>query len=384
MKIEAVETVRHPDHPNLLHVLVRAEDGTVGLGETFFDAEAVEAHVHESVAPRLIGTAAYAAPSLPVPAGPMRSPESSALSAVDIALYDLRARGEGVPLHALLGGAARQAAPAYVTCIDPSHPGEDWGLGVPGGSAYRDFTAALERPAELAHELVTAGFRGAKLFPFSRLDAETGGEWISEGMLEENVAPFRAMREAEPQLELFCDLASGWSYEPALAIARALEPCGLTWLEDPLVASDLDGLARLREAVPIPLAGHETRAGVGSFAELLSSRAVSVVHVDVQWCGGLTEAVRVGDLAGEHGLPVAFHDCAGPVAWAASLAAALALPNASWLECARPYALDGYPRMVSGVPELRDGQAWPAGGAGHGMALRPGYLAAAAVTRTPG
>lgn len=378
MRVESVETLRHAEHPNLLHVLVRAEDGTVGLGETFFDPEPVEACVHERLAPALIGSPATAPPPGERPAGMTRSPEWSASSALDLALHDLRARLAGVALCEELGGRIRDSVPVYVTCIDPVHPDEDWGLGVPGGSQYRDWTSALERPGALARELVEQGFGGAKLFPFVRVEAETGGHWIDEEMLEPQLEPFREMRAAAgDELELFCDLAGGWSLEPALRIARELEPIGLRWLEDPLPPGALGDLRRLADATSIPLAGHETRAGLASFQALLDTGAVSVVHVDVQWCGGLGEAARIAALAGSRDLPVAFHDCAGPVAWACSLHAALTLPNAILLECARPYALDAYPAMAEGVPRLTAGSAMPGPGPGHGVTLSARWLGAA-------
>lgn len=391
MRIEEVETLRHEEHPNLLHVTVRGEDGTEGLGETFFDAEAVEREVHAVLAPALLGedvgqpsapagaAAAFAGPPPNAPpAGPFRSPAWSARSALDLALHDLRARLAGLPLSRLLADSPRAAAPVYVTCIDPEHPGESWGLGVPGGSEYHDWTAAIERPAELALELRDAGFRGAKLFPFAGVEAATGGRSINPAALADRVEPFRAMRAAAGDgLELLCDLGGAWQLEPALAIAEALEPFDLTWLEDPLPAEDLDGLRELAAATRIPLAGHESRAGVDSFRALIETGATSVVHIDVQWCGGVGEARRIAALAAERELPVAFHDCAGPVAWACSVHAALAIPNASWVECTRPYAFDAYPAMAEGTPRLADGDVTPAPGAGHGVSLNAALVARA-------
>jgi galactonate dehydratase len=378
MRIESLETLRHEAHPNLLHVIVRAEDGTEGLGETFYEPENVEAHLQAQLAPNVVGAEVADVRLGPSPDDPFRSTAWSARSALDLALHDLRARLEAVPLCELLGGAVRDAVPVYVTCIDPLHPGEDWGLGVPGGSGHRDWTAALERPGELAAELVERGFGGAKLFPFVRLEQETGGRWITDELLEPQLEPFRAMRDAAgPDFDLLCDLAGGWALAPAVEIARALEPVGLAWLEDPLPAAQLDDLRTLADRTSIPLAGHETRAGVESFRELLAAGAISVAHLDVQWCGGVAEAARIAELAGAHGLPVAFHDCAGPVGWACSLHAALALPNAGLLECARPYALDAYPQMADGVPRLEAGRAVPAPGSGHGVSLSEDYLAGA-------
>ena len=134
--------------------------------------------------------------------------DSGATSALDLAAWDLRARALGLPLHEALGGRVRDAIRVYVTSVDPDHlpprgaqphervAADDWGLGGTRESAHRDWTASLERPAELARELVDEGFTALKLFPFVRLAEATGGLSITPAQLAENLEPFRAVREA--------------------------------------------------------------------------------------------------------------------------------------------------------------------------------------------
>jgi galactonate dehydratase len=403
--VEAVETVRHPGFPNLTHVILQAEDGLAGLGETFHHSAAVEAYVQSELAPRVVGAPAGNVAELGQRIGAFAdgrrphsgsiSVDSSACSAIDLAAWDLRARMLGLPLCEAVGGRVREAIRVYVTAVDPDHlpprgaqPHErgqhdDWGLGGSRQSAHRDWTASLERPAELARELVDDGFTALKLFPFVRLGDATRGLSISPAQLAENLGPFEAVREAVGErLDLAVDLASMWTLAPALQIARALSRFDLMWIEDPLRISSLDALGELAGALTMPLAGYDYRCGLPSYVDMIERGRVSLVRMDVGWVGGVTEAVRIAAYAEARGLGVILHDCAGPVCWATAVHLALHLPGAVIQECVRSYTRDLYPEIVTGVPELAAGAARPAAGAGHGMGLTEGFLSEAVRRRS--
>ena len=391
VRIESVETLRHPDFPLLTHVLLHSEDGRSGLGETFHHAAAVEEHVHSELAPRVVGAPAGNLAGLWQRMGSFTdgrrphsgsiSVDSSATSALDLAAWDLRARMLGLPLHDALGGAVRESIRVYVTAVDPDH--DDWGLGGTRESNHRDWTGSLERPAELARELVEEGFTALKLFPFVRLADATGGLSITPAQLTENLEPFRAVREAVgDRLDLAVDLASMWTLAPAMQIARSLSPFELLWLEDPLRISALESIGRLSETMTMPLAGYDYRCGLPSYIDLIERGRVALVRMDLGWVGGITEAVRIAAYAEARGLGVILHDCAGPVSWASAIHTALHLPNAVIQECVRAYARDIYPQVVTGVPTLADGAARPSAGPGHGLELTDDYLAAASRRRS--
>ncbi len=404
-RIESVETVRHPHFPHLTHVLLHSEDGRSGLGETFHHAAAVEEYVHTELAPRVLGTPVGNLPELwqrmGAPTDGRRphsgtiSVDSGATSALDLAAWDLRARVLDLPLHDALGGAVRDSIRVYVTAVDPDHlpprgvephdraDHDDWGLGGTRESRHRDWTDSLERPAELARELVDEGFTALKLFPFVRLADATNGLSITPAQLEENLEPFRAVREAVgDQLDLAVDLASMWTLAPALQIARGLSQFELMWLEDPLRISALDAVGRLSEAITMPLAGYDYRCGFPSYIDLIERGRIALVRMDLGWVGGVTEAVRIAAYAEARGLGVILHDCAGPVSWASAIHTALHLPNAVIQECVRAYARDIYPEIVSGLPMLTDGAARPGAGPGHGLELTDDYLVGAQRRRT--
>ena len=392
-RIESVETVRHPDFPQLTHVLLHSDDGRSGLGETFHHPAAVEKYVHSELAPRVVGVPAGNLAELWQRMGSFTdgrrphsgsiSVDSSATSAVDLAAWDLRARMLGLPLHDALGGAVRESIRVYVTAVDPDH--DDWGLGGTRESSHRDWTDSLERPDELARELVEEGFTALKLFPFMRLADATRGLSITPAQLAENLEPFRAVREAVgARLDLAVDLASMWTLAPAMQIARSLSPFELMWLEDPLRISALESVGRLSESMTMPLAGYDYRCGLPSYIDLIERGRVALVRMDLEWVGGITEALRIAAYAEARGLGVILHDCAGPVSWASAIHAALHLPNAVIQECVRAYARDIYPQIVSGVPALADGAARPAAGPGHGLELTEEYLARASRRRSGG
>ncbi len=382
-RIEALETIRHPEFPQLTHVLLHASDGLSGLGETFYHPESVEAHIHSELAPKVVGAPATNIAELwqrmgdPAdghrPYSGAMSVDSGATSALDLAAWDLRARALGLPLHEALGGRVREAIRVYVTSVDPDH--DDWGLGGTQESAHRDWTASLERPAELARELVAEGFTALKLFPFVRLAEATSGLSISPAQLAENLEPFRAVREeVGDRLDLAVDLVNMWTLAPALQIARGLSEFELMWLEDPLRISALDSVGRLSRAMTMPLAGYDYRAGLPSYIDMIDRGEIALVRMDLGWVGGPTEALRIAAYAEARGLGVILHDCAGPVVFASAVHTALHLPNAVIQECVRPYVRDIYPQIVTGVPELEDGAARPAGEPGHGLELTEGYL----------
>ena len=243
--IEAIETVRHPEFPQLTHVLIHAGDGLSGLGETFYHPDAVEAHVHAELAPRLVGAPAGniaelwqrmgdpadgrrpysgthlgrlgrhvgAGPGRLGPARPGARPAAARGARRPRARRDPRVRDHR---RSRPPASARRPAPR-------ARRGDDWGLGGTRESAHRDWTSSLERPGELARELVDEGFTAVKLFPFVRLAEATGGLSITPAQLAENLEPFRAVREAVgDRLDLAVDLVNMWTLAPALQIARAL------------------------------------------------------------------------------------------------------------------------------------------------------------------
>jgi len=382
MKLISLETVRPTSQPNVVVLRLTSDDGQVGLGEAFFAAGALEAYLHENVAPVVLGladptpeyVAKLLAPYVGYQAGGV---ETRAIGAVDIALWDLMGRRAGRPVVDLLGGAVRERIPIYNTCAGSGYvsssarqEASNWGLG--RQAPYEDLDAFLHRPAELARELAAEGIPGMKVWPFDLGAAKTGGTDILPEDLDFGFSVLTAIREAVPSINLMVELHGLWNLRSAEKICRAIEPLEPFWVEDPIRPDAVDALARLKDAVDVPIATGETVAGRRAFLALLERRTVDVITADVQWTGGLTEARKIASLADTFGVPVAPHDCAGPVTFAACVHLVLSQPNGLVQETVRAFLRTWYTELVDGLPVVADGHVTASGEPGLGLRLKDG------------
>jgi L-alanine-DL-glutamate epimerase-like enolase superfamily enzyme len=403
MKITALETIQLGEFPNLCFVHLHTDAGLVGLGETFFGATEVASYLHESAAPRLLGQDPSAIDALRVRLQNYVGTRSTGVetrgnSAVDLALWDLAGKATGRPVCHLLGGASREAIRTYNTCAGyryvrvPTGVGtHNWGLPAAEarGGPYEDLDAWLHGDAgALARSLLEQGVTGMKMWPFDEYAYQSGGKHISAAELDRGLEPFRQARRAVGrQMDLMVELHGLWNLPTALRIARAFEAEGLEpyWIEDPLRPDDIQSLARFAHATRIPTTASELLAGRQAFRELLEARAASIVMLDLGWCGGLSEGKAIASMAEAFGLPVAPHDCTGPVVWAAGVHLSINAPNALIQECVRAFHTGWYTELCSGLPLVERGTVRPAPGPGLGVELLPGLAARpdAVVRRSP-
>jgi galactonate dehydratase len=386
VRIIALETLRPAIQPNVLLVQLHTDGGVAGLGEAFFDAGAVEAYLHDTAAPVLLGmedptperAARLLAPYVGYQGGGV---ETRGNGAVDLALWDLLGKRAGLPVVDLLGGAVRDRIKVYNTCAGSGYvstssrqTSDNWGLTAAGGQrAYEDLEAFLDRPGELAKELWAEGLRGMKVWPFDRAAERTGGTDISQPDLERGVAVIEAIREAVGfQMDLMVELHGLWTRPAASRILQALTRYRPFWVEDPIRPDAVDALARLAAEVDVPIATGETCVGRRGFLPLLQREAVDVVTVDVGWTGGLTEARKVATLADAYGVPVAPHDCTGPVAFATCVHLVLSQPNGLIQETVRAFLRTWYGELVTGLPVVQDGHIGLPREPGLGVRLREG------------
>lgn len=382
MKITSIETIRPSFQPNVLVIKLTSDDGHVGLGETFFSAGAIEAYLHDNVAPVLFGltdptpehVAKLLAPYVGYQAGGV---ETRAIGGVDIALWDLMGRRAELPVVDLLGGAVRDHIIIYNTCAGSGYVGSsarqetgNWGLG--RKAPYEDLDAFLHRPAELAKELWAEGIPGMKVWPFDPGAEKTGGTDILRADLEYGVSVCAAIRDAVPEMNLMIELHGLWNLKTAEKICRAVEPLKPFWVEDPIRPDAVDALARLKDAVDVPIATGETVVGRRGFLPLLQRKAVDVITADVQWTGGLTEARKIASLADTFGVPVAPHDCTGPVTFAACVHLVMSQPNGLVQETVRAFLRTWYGELVDGLPQIADGHVTPSKEPGLGLRLKDG------------
>ncbi|MFD4631168.1 enolase C-terminal domain-like protein [Streptomyces sp. NPDC058284] len=285
-------------------VLVRAHCGdTVGLGYTY-GAPATAPVVTDQLAPVVTGRCVWDVPGAneamhrALRNAGRPGVAAGALSAVDIALWDLKARLLGLPLVRLLG-ASRTTVPVY---------------GSGGFTTYDD---------EQQHRQLR-GWVEEQGIP--RVKIKIGASWGREERRDrERVA--RARRAIGDDAELYVDANGAYSVKQAVRLARHLDGQGVTWLEEPVSSDDLPGLARIRDATATDVAAGEYGYTLSYFGHMLDAGAVDCLQADVTRCGGITVWLRVAALAEAAGLPVSGH-CAPHL----HAHAAAAVPNIRHLE----------------------------------------------------
>jgi L-alanine-DL-glutamate epimerase-like enolase superfamily enzyme len=250
---------------------------------------------------------------------------SFAIAAVDVALWDLRARRLGEPLWRLLGGH-RGAVRAYAGNIDLNFPRQQLLEGV--------------------QRSLAAGYRSIKM--------RLGKPDLSEDL--ERVAAVREL--IGPDIELMTDANEAWRTDQALRAFHALRGFDLVWIEEPIRPDDYGGYAHLRAHGGVPIAAGENLHTLAEFSALISAHGVDFPEPDLTTCGGITPWLKIAHLADAHGLPVTSHG-----AHELHVHLLCAVPNAAYLEV-HGFGLE---QFIAQPLELRDGMAIAPERPGHGI-----------------
>jgi galactonate dehydratase len=365
-RIDRIETIQIEAQPNILWVEVTDEHGVTGLGETYYVPTAVEAVLHDMVAPLVLGMDAlriediwqtlFACANFYGYAGA----EMRAFSALDIALWDLLGKHTGLSIATLLGGRVRDDIRVYNTCVD--------------AGAHEDMTAWLEHPGDLAQELLAEGFTGMKVWPWDRFAPQIDSElitgpagWSAMGPAGHDLTPddlaagLRCIEDIRERVGMHMDVMveghARWDVNAALRICRALEPYEVAWVEDIIQPDSARDLARLVRETRVPQCVSERLIGRQRYRDVLEAGAAHLVMVDVVWTGGLTEARKIADLVDAFHLPVVPHDCTGPITLAASLQLCGHAPNAKMMEIVRGFHRGWYRDVITNSIEVVDGHA---------------------------
>ncbi len=360
-----------PWKPNWVWVRVHTDSGLVGLGETYPRNEVEASVVHSTIASLLLGrdprdieriwADLYRTFDFQVTGGA----EMRALSAIDLALWDLLGKALGQPVYCLLGGKSNPEVRLYNTCFAHKY----------------DFT---KEPDKIMRELIDRyGIKAIKIWPFDRAAARNRHEYVTGADLEEGLYPVRLLRDKfANEIEILMEFHSGWDLTSAIRIAKALEPYQPMWLEDMLLPGNFEQYRQLAEATSIPLTLSERLAGRMQFLRLLESRAARYVMFDVTWCGGLSEARKIANMAEAFELPVAPHTAGGPLLFYASTHLATALTNLAIQESCQVFYESTWPTMLSNPLVPKDGAVRVPELPGFGMEIKPEvWTHPAAVTR---
>lgn len=289
----------------------------------------------------------------------------SALSAVEIALWDIKGRALGAPVHALLGGPVVRDLPLYAN---------GWWIGCDTPDEF----------AEAGVRTVARGYRGLKLYPLAMPDPLTvlrhpERRHLDRALVPKAVARVRALRDAVgPDVEIMLDFGGGLAADELLRVLAAIEGCDVAFVEEPVDPALPEALAAVARRTTIPLAAGERRYGRYGFLPLLQAGAVSVLQPDACNTGGILEARKIAAMGEAYNLRVAPHNYGSTLATAIAAQLSATLPNLMVLEHFPDYDREpGYLAVLHDPLEarVRDGLMPVPGGPGLGVSLHRENLA---------
>jgi len=378
MKITAIRTAVLRVVGPCVFVKIDTDEGLTGLGECYPAAPAtamvdtINAMAEHLVGqdPRNINMLHEKIRRFNLFTGAQGGTVITALSGVEMALWDLLGKTLGVPVYRLLGGQFRDRVRLYADCgagtIDAA------GHHVTGGdvaAAARE--AWLRDQAELAaREALGRGFGAVKFDTDDLQHPAKHDAWnwtLTNREIDSLVGRAARIRETIGDgVDFALDIHARYDVPSAVQVARELAPFRLMWLEEPVPPDSLEALARVRAVSPVPICAGEnayTRYGLHA---LLQAQAVDVVMPDLAKCGGVMEGMRIAGLAELHGLPFAPHNVCSPVGTVAMAQVCAAIPNFLILEF---HAMDldywedlvtytGGPVIEQGAVRLVDAPGW--------------------------
>ena len=393
VRITKIETVV-PDEwmPGLLLVRIHTNTGIIGHGETCYGPGAVDSLIHDWMAYRLLGADALAIESHwrffyeRFANFGVRGAELRAISAIDLALWDILGQVCNQPIYRLLGGPVRDKVAVYNSCGSPNYgravssevgvkqspliwPGYG-GRGEPG--PLSDSYNLFHTPGDLAQELVDEGYTAVKTWPFDFAAHAHGGMMISLKDLETAIRPLREIRDrVGDKLEILVDGHGFFLLPAALRIAEALEEIKPLWLEDILKTDNIETLADFRRQSRMPISVSEMLLSRPDFARVLKTKAADYIMIDPTWVGGISETLRIANMAQAYNIPVTMHDCTGPLTVLAGLHVSAANAACCFQETVRAHVRTFYHHMISPNIVIENGYCDLPSGTGLGTALNP-------------
>ena len=383
-RITAVETlIPHDIMAGLVLLRIHTDAGTVqgqpviGHGESYYLPHAVAATLHDWMARRLLGADALAIESHWRFLSEMR-----AISAIDLALWDIAGQLLQQPVWRLLGGPVRDRIPVYNSCGGPSYgrrpPGAPDAQGWPGHGdsgkpgPLEDNWRSQHAAADLAEELIAEGYSAMKVWTLDRIYQNTGGQYIKPGELREAFQQLYEVRDrVGDRIELMFDGHGFFSLPAATHICHAIRDVKPLWLEDVLRPDCLESLETLRERGGVPLAVSEMLVTREAYRRVLQGKGADYVMADPTWVGGISETRRIAELAQIDNIPTLMHDCTGPLTLFAGLQVAAAVPNVMWQETVRAHIRTLYPQLIETNVVIENGHALLPEEPGIGTRLLP-------------
>ena len=332
---------------NWIFVRITAEDGTYGWGEasTQYKDAAVEAEILD-FAKYLKGKDAFQIEHIWTSlhrrvtwtGGPVTM---SAISGIDLALCDLKAKSLGVPVYDLFGGKVRDEVPTYA-------------------NGWMTDAVTPDDHHRLAAQAVSQGWNALKFYPFK------GPQVVTPQRIKSAVALVAAVRDAVgPDIEVAIDVRGRLDMWSAQHAAKAVEHLNIAWLEEPIMWDNIDSLKALCDAVSIPISTGEQLYGRWDFRPLIESNAARIIQPDICHSGGITELRKIAAAAETYHISVAPHNSNGPISTVASLHLDMCTPNIFKQEIFLSF-LGYYDEVLTRTIERADGFARVPDGPGWG------------------
>ena len=335
MIISQIETIRVAQFPDLIFVQVHTDTGLTGLGETWYAAATVESAVHDHFGPLLVGRDPFEIERhwqtmfrLSDHAG-YGGAELRAISAIDVALWDIKGQSLNMPIFEIIGGGTRNRIKVYNT------------LGVYG--EIDEAHKVWSDPVEVAKSLLDQGITGMKMSPTDFIARESDGQLLFQDDLDWALRPIREIREKlGMQIDIANDAHGKWNLPNAMRIVRELESMRLMWHEELISPLNEEAHQRLQAVTSTPIAAAERLMTRYQHRRFIESSAARISMPDLTWTGGISEVKKIAVIASAHQKPIAPHDCVGPVNMMACAHIAMATPNVMIMEYNRAMHLGWY------------------------------------------
>lgn len=377
--------------PGLLLLRLHTDEGLIGCGETYYAPESVAGLLHDWMHHYLLGqnpldiekhwrflyerTTNFGS----------RGAELRAISAIDLALWDIFGQATQLPVWQLLGGCVQDSIATYNSCGGPSY-----GAKIEGASSHvwpghgpigtegplNDYWSIVHRPVELAEQLLEEGYTALKTWSLDFAAHKRNGPiYVSDADIQQGLQPFAKIREAlGNKVELILDGHGFFQLPIALRIARQLRQYDLLWAEDLIRIDAIDTVARFRQMADIPLAVSEMYSGPDDFRLILEKGGADYVMIDPTWVGGITQTKNLTRLAQVYNVPVVMHDCTGPLTLLSGVQVAAASDNVAWQESVRAHIRMLYPKLIDTAVVVSQGRIPIPQRAGIGAAWLPEWF----------
>jgi galactonate dehydratase len=263
---------------------------------------------------------------------------------------DILGKAANMPIYKLLGGKYRAKQRLYNTS---------------NAVAGMNMTKDAEK---MTKWLMDKGIKGVKIWPYDEVANKNQGAYISGSEREECLDWVKRIRNtAGKDFEIAIECHTRWNLPSALKIAKDLEPYDVMWIEDILGEDNMDSYSILCRDTSSTIAVSERLATKFRFREVLERKAADIIILDIAWCGGISEAKKIVDMADAYYIPFATHNFGGPLLWVSSIHLGTAAKNCFITESSWEMYNNVFPYFIKNVPRVVDGFVTPLEGPGLGV-----------------